>query len=80
VEVRVEIGKHMFIAPMHVADISNDYLLGADFLKIINLRRIFESDFGALRNNKRDHSNKGNFWKVSPFLRGFFEESSRSFE
>lgn len=45
VEVKVEIGKYSIVIPMLIADINDDCLLGVDFLKIINLEKIFETAF-----------------------------------
>ncbi|KMQ82652.1 krab-a domain-containing protein, partial [Lasius niger] len=44
-EVRVELGRFSLNMPMIVAEISDQCLLGVDFLKIVNLENVFESAF-----------------------------------
>lgn len=44
--VRVELGKYSLDVPMLVADISDECILGADFLLMINLEKIFDPIFG----------------------------------
>ncbi|KMQ84394.1 krab-a domain-containing protein, partial [Lasius niger] len=48
VNVVIELGKHVVEIPIIVANISDDCILGIDFLKKINLERIFESQFEDL--------------------------------
>ncbi|KMQ87894.1 hypothetical protein RF55_12700 [Lasius niger] len=41
VEVKVEIGRYSIVVVMLIADINDNCLLGVDFLKIINLEKVF---------------------------------------
>jgi hypothetical protein len=52
--VKVEIGKYILEFPMMVAEINDDCLLGADFLKKLNLDNVFESAFGNINKNILD--------------------------
>jgi hypothetical protein len=56
VEVEVQIGKYSEEIPMFVAEISDDCLLGVDFLKKINLEGIFEFAFGSTNKEKKVQS------------------------
>ena len=45
-EMKVELGKYSLEIPMFIADINDECLLGIDFLKMVNLDKVFESAFG----------------------------------
>jgi len=46
INTEVKLGKFFIKIPMFVSEISDDCLLGVDFLRKINLNNIFESAFG----------------------------------
>jgi len=46
VNVEIGLGKYLLEIPMLVADISDDCILGTDFLEKVKLDKIFESEFG----------------------------------
>lgn len=43
--IEVELGKYFLSVPMLVADISDDCILGADLLKKINIKKVFDPIF-----------------------------------
>jgi len=46
IDTEIELGKLFIKIPMFVSEISDDCLLGVDFLRRINLNNIFDSVFG----------------------------------
>jgi len=49
VNVEIELGKYRLEIPMLVANISDECILGSDFLEKLGLDRVFESEFGNPR-------------------------------
>lgn len=45
--VKVQLGKHSVEIPMFIAEISDDSILGVDFLKAIHLENIFDLEFDS---------------------------------
>lgn len=75
-EVKIEIGKHSVMVPMLVADINDDCLLSVNFLRIVNLERIFESDFGTQELVQEIARIEDSSEEIPVFLKEFFERDS----
>jgi len=71
--VKVELGKYSLSVPMLVADISDDCILGADFLKMINEEKVFDPILG----NKVEVSCSRMVSEVPCSLKALFEENSK---
>ena len=76
---KIIVGKFCLEFPFLVAEISDDCILGADFLKEVNLSGIFDSEFNSANNPdyetlicSRIISHK----KIPEFLNGLFQQSS----
>ena len=80
IEVKVEIGRYSIVVPMFIADINDDCLLGADFLKIINLEKVFETAFGTPELIKEVARIKDSSEKVLVSLKELFNENSRNLD
>lgn len=80
VNVEIGLGKYLLEIPMLVVDISNDCILGTDFLERVKLDRVFESEFG--KPEKKDGKEFSCFRileeKVPHFLQMFFKENSKN--
>lgn len=79
--VEIELGKYFLEIPMLVANISDDCILGSDFLEMINLDKIFESKFGNFENCRDDIESPCSRVikeEVPSFLKTFFEENSKN--
>ena len=57
---QVVVGKFSLEFPLFVTEISDDCILGVDFLRKINLTKIFESEFGgeAFKKNEKKVSSR----------------------
>src|SRR5580765_8257699 len=83
--VRVELGRYSLDVPMLLAKILDDCILGADFLELIGLEKVFESVFGNIESCEdivkypcsRMISLKN---KVPCFLETPFEENSKNLD
>lgn len=78
--VEIELGKYLLDIPVLVANISDDCILGVDFLEKIKLEKIFESEFV---NSEKENSDEFSCCriekeKVPNFLQTFFEENSEN--
>ena len=78
VNVLIKLGKHKVEIPVIVANISDDCILGIDFLEKINLGKIFELEFGDIDENYKEEFSCSRIVKkeVPNFLETFFEENS----
>ena len=80
VNVLIELGKYKVEIPIIVANISDDCILGIDFLEKVKLEGIFESEFGSFeRDNKNEFScSRINNQEIPNFLESFFSENSKN--
>jgi len=80
VNVEIGLGKYLLEIPMLVADISDDCILGTDFLERVKLDKIFESEFGKPEKESRNEFSCSRILeeKVPYFLQMFFEENSKN--
>lgn len=77
--LEVYIGKNLVEIPMFVVEMSEDCILGVDFLKAVKLENIFESAFGSSEEKIFNCSRiKDSSVKVPLALKEFFENSSKS--
>jgi len=80
VNVEIGLGKYLLEIPMLVADISDNCILGTDFLEKLKLDKIFESEFGRPEKESGDEFSCSQILeeKVPYFLQMFFEENSKN--
>lgn len=80
-EVEILLGKFSLKIPMIIAEISDDCILGEDFLKAVNLERIFESYFDSTFFKKKSSCSRINSSEEIPEkLKKLFEENSRELD
>jgi len=78
VDTEIELGKFFIKIPTFVSEISDDCLLGIDFLKRINLNNIFDSAFGNLNVIKQVAHIKEFTERVSFPLKELFVNNSKN--
>lgn len=78
VNVEIELGKYLLEIPMLVADISDECILGTDFLEKVGLDRVFEFGKTEKRNKTEFSCSRILEEKVPHFLQIFFEENSKN--
>ncbi|KMQ90068.1 integrase core domain protein [Lasius niger] len=76
-EIKVELGKYSVVIPMFVAEINDECLLGIDFLKKINLDKVFTSVFGTSVLEKEIARIEDSFERVPIPLKELYETNSR---
>jgi len=80
IDTEIELGKLFIKIPMFVSEISNDCLLGVDFLRRINLNNIFNSVFGE-SNVSKQVARVGEFIeRVSFSLKELFVNNSKNLD
>jgi len=80
IDTEVELGKFSVKIPMFVSGISDDCLLGIDFLRRVNLNNIFESVFGDSNSFQQVARVEESIGRIPFSLRELFKENSKSLD